>query len=411
MTRRQFGRIRKLPSGRWQARYPDGTGHDIPAPDTFATKAEASAYLARIQTEIERGQWRDPALGKTNFRDWGNEWLASNPGKRATTLARDRVVLETHFYPALGHLPLARITPAHAKACVDAMAARLAPATVKTNVGVFKAVLNAAVDAELISRSPARSIKLRSVPSKERATLTLEQLDHLASCAPPPYRALVLVAGVLGLRWSEAVGLQVGDVDFLRRTLTVRRTIAEVEGRFLVADTKSRSSRRTMSVPAFLVDELAQHLAHHRRGAEQEDLVFVSARGGPLRHSFEYRVFKSAVTKAGIDVSLTFHGLRHVAATLMVEQGEHPRVIQARLGHATSRLSMELYAHVPEAADRQVATHLDDAWAEISSGSIGHAAGTTASKRLFDRGPVQPNPSSEAVEVTGFEPATSTMRT
>lgn len=212
-SRRQFGRIRKLPSGRWQARYPDGTGRDIPGPDTFATKTEASAYLAMVQTEMEQGKWRDPGLGRRTFRDWGNEWLASNPGKRATTLTRDRVVLETHFYPALGDLPLARITPAHAKACVDVMAAKLAPATVKTNVGVFKAVLNAAVDAELIARSPARSIKLRRGPSKERVSLTLEQLDRLASCTPPPYRALVLVAGVLGLRWSEAVGLQVGDVD------------------------------------------------------------------------------------------------------------------------------------------------------------------------------------------------------
>ncbi|HET7522851.1 MAG TPA: tyrosine-type recombinase/integrase, partial [Acidimicrobiales bacterium] len=107
-----------------------------------------------------------------------------------------------------------------------------------------------------------------------------------------------------------------------------------------------------------------------------------------------YRVFKNAVAKAGLDGSLTFHGLRHVAATLMVEQGEHPRVIQARLGHATSRLSMELYAHVPEAADRQVAAHLDDAWAEISSGTIGHAAGTTPSRPppisvLFKQVPAQ----------------------
>lgn len=202
-------------------------------------------------------------------------------------------------------------------------------------------------------------------------TLTLEQLDRLASEVPPSYRALVLVAGVLGLRWSEAVGLQVGDVDFLRRTLTVRRTIAEVEGRFHVADTKSRSSRRTMSVPTFVVDELAKHLSEHRRGAGQDELVFVSARGGTLRHAFEYRVFKGAVDRAGLDSSLTFHGLRHVAATLMVEQGEHPHVIQARLPHATSRLTMELYAHVPEAADRQVASHLDRAWARTSRARSG----------------------------------------
>jgi hypothetical protein len=59
VTRRQFGRIRKLPSGRWQARYPDGLGRDLPAPDTFATKSDASAFLAKVQTEMERGAWLD----------------------------------------------------------------------------------------------------------------------------------------------------------------------------------------------------------------------------------------------------------------------------------------------------------------------------------------------------------------
>lgn len=62
-----------------------------------------------------------------------------------------------------------------------------------------------------------------------------------------------------------------------------------------------------------------------------------------------------AVAKAGLDHALTFHGLRHVATTFMVEDGEHPRVTQQRLGHATARLSMELYAHVPDRADRDVA--------------------------------------------------------
>lgn len=88
---------------------------------------------------------------------------------------------------------------------------------------------------------------------------------------------------MLGLRWSECAGLRVGDVDFLRRTLTVRQTIAEVEGRLIVSETKSRSSRRTLSVPTFLVDELAGHLAAHRTGASPDDLVFTTPEGGPLR--------------------------------------------------------------------------------------------------------------------------------
>ena len=406
--RRQFGRVRRLPSGRYQARYADGQGQDRPAPQTFPTKADASAFLARVQAEMQKGEWRDPALGQVTFRSWAEQWLAANPAKRATSLARDRVVLQTHFFPALGGRALGTITRAHVKGCVDAMTAKLAPTTVRTNLGVLNAVLNAAVDADLLARSPARGIRVASGPTRERPTLTIEELDRLAEVVPGEYRALILVAGVLGLRWSECAGLRVGDVDFLRRTLMVRQTIAEVEGKLLVAETKSRSSRRTLSIPRFLTAELARHLAAHRPGAGSADLVFTSPDGGPLRRYFAERVFNPAVRRSGLDPTLTFHGLRHVAASLMVEHGEHPRVIQGRLGHATARLSMELYAHVPEAADRDVASHLDARWNAFTTGTDRARSGHDTRKTGTAN---EQTPWSELVEVTGLEPATSTMRT
>lgn len=117
-ARRQFGRIRKLPSGRWQVRYPDGSGSLIAAPPTFAAKADASRFLAQIQADRERGQWVDPRSGHIGFSEWVAAWLRSNPSKRATTLARDRVVLETHFDPSLGERKLGSIMPADIKATV-----------------------------------------------------------------------------------------------------------------------------------------------------------------------------------------------------------------------------------------------------------------------------------------------------
>jgi integrase len=93
--------------------------------------------------------------------------------------------------------------------------------------------------------------------------------------------------------------------------------MAEVDGRFDVADTKTRSLRRTLSVPASLIDELAEHLATHRHGTRPDDLVFSAAEGGPLRRSFEGRIFKQDIKDTGLDPALTFHGLRHVAASLM----------------------------------------------------------------------------------------------
>jgi integrase len=121
------------------------------------------------------------------------------------------------------------------------------------------------------------------------------------------------------------------------------------------------ASRRTFAIPASLVDELAAHIAEHRPGVAPGDLVFIGRRGGILRRSFESRTFKPAVAAAGLPDGLTFHGLRHVAASLMVANGEHPKVIQHRLGHADPSISIGVYSHVSEAVDRQAADRLDRA--------------------------------------------------
>lgn len=357
-ARRQFGSIRKLPSGRWQARYPGPDGSLIAAPTTFAARTEAARYLARVQADLERGSWQDHRLGRISFAEWMERWLTSNPSKRSTTPARDTTVLRTHALPLLGGRPMSSITPLDIKGVVDEMASKLAPDTVRTNLAVIRAVFNAAVGAEILARSPVRAIRTPRPENRDRPTLSMEEILRLADAIGDRYRALLLVGAIVGLRWSEAIGLRVRDVDFLRRTLTVSQTISEVEGRLAVAATKSRKSCRTMSVPQFVVDELAQHAA--RFGRSGDDLVFVGPKGGALRRSFASRTFGPAVAAAGLDDRVTFHGLRHVAASLMVEAGVHPRVIQQRLGHATARLSMELYAHVPEAADRDVAQKLEE---------------------------------------------------
>ncbi|HET9773138.1 MAG TPA: tyrosine-type recombinase/integrase [Acidimicrobiia bacterium] len=356
--RRQFGKIRKLPSGRWQARYRDASGDEVAAPQTFPTKGEAGRFLAQVETEMARGEWRDPRLGRVTLAEWVTTYLDGAGHKRATTRARDEIVLRKHFLPTLGSRPIALITPLDIRRVVEAMAESLAPATVRTNYAVLKAVLNAAVEADLIVKSPCRGIRLMAARKLERPEVRPQDLDRLAAAMRPEYRPVVYVAGVLGLRWSEIAGLRVRHLDFLRRTLTVTETIAEVSGRLQPATTKSAASRRTLSVPPFLMAMLAEHLAASGRPGP-DDLVFTAPAGGPLRvANFRLRVWAPAVEVAGLG-DLTFHGLRHAAASFMVGAGEHPRVIQHRLGHSTARLSLELYAHVSEAADRDAAAHLD----------------------------------------------------
>ena len=359
-SRRRYGAIRKLPSGRYQARYRDGFGTLQPAPDTFATKGEAERWLGAVETDQARGTFIDPRAGRTTVDAWAEEWLRTKRGQRANTLARDRAAL-AYLRPVVGHMPLSAVTAMHIRSVHHSMA-HLSPKSRKTYFGTIGALFAAAVEADLIARTPVRtrSLDMGQVTAADRPTLTAAQLLALADEVPPRYSALVLVSGALGLRWSEVIALRVKDVDFLRKRISVMQTVEEVSGRLQVIDqTKSAASRRTMTAPDFVIEALSAHLAVHRPGIEPDSLIFVGERGGVLRRSFRARYLRPAVERAGLSEALNFHGLRHVAATLMVETNEHPRVVQERLGHAHPGLSMRLYAHVPDGLDQTAAQNLD----------------------------------------------------
>ncbi len=140
----------------------------------------------------------------------------------------------------------------HIQGAVDARAKTVAPATLARDFSALRAVFNAAVDADLIGRSPARRIALPRSHPPRRVAVNPEELERLASQMPPRFQALVLVAGVLGLRWGEVAGLRVRDVDFLRRTVTVAQVIEETAGHLaVVSEAKTPAGLRTLSAPAF----------------------------------------------------------------------------------------------------------------------------------------------------------------
>lgn len=363
--RRCFGSVRKLPSGRWQASYwHEGIRHV--ASTTFMAKADASAWLSTTESDIRRGAWVDPAHGRVSFAAWSEQYLEGALHKRLTTLTRDRDVVRVHLLRPLGGLELSDITPSHVQSVVAGMAKRLAPATVRTNYGVLRAILNAAVDVGYLLRSPCRGIKLPVQQRSEVRFLSPDELMKVADAVPAEYRALVLVSGVLGLRWSEIAGLRVGRLDLDAQRLAVLETLAEVEGKLSFADVKTRSGRRTLSVPDFLAAILRDHLT--LRGCPGPDeLVFVAPDGGPLRSTnFRNRVWYPAIKAAGLD-GFTFHGLRHSAVGLLIAAGAPDYVMQVRMGHSSSRVTRDVYGHVLPATDGAVTLAVGALFATLES--------------------------------------------
>ena len=209
MKRRYFGNVRKLPSGHYQASYWH-EGARYTAPDTFAAKADALAYLATVETDLRRGAWIDPDAGKITVAALEREWLEANPRKRASSRARDESILRSHVTPVLGSRAIASVTRHDVQALVDGWAGHQAPSTVGRQYSCLRALFAYAEAADKLSRSPCRGIRLPRGRLVERPVLNAVELESLAEALGEDQAPMMWVGAVLGLRWEthrEANGL------------------------------------------------------------------------------------------------------------------------------------------------------------------------------------------------------------
>jgi integrase len=327
---------------------------------TFRTKREATEYEASQRTAKTRGAWVDPRGANVTFAEVSGEWLKSNLAKRPSTRARDASALRVHVLPSLGHRRIGSLTPSDVRALVADWSARMAPRTVRRTYGALRAVVNYAVQNDLIGRSPCRGIKLPAIEPASVTILDPDDLVRLAHSMAGEFAPMVWLGAVLGLRWGEVAGLRVGRVDLLRRTITVAEQVTRGAGGVgFVSPPKSAAGRRTLSIPVELANLLSKHLSElGLTGATSNALLFAGSSGRPLDYSnWRRRVWVPAVERAGLG-SLGFHDLRRTNATAMVLEGVDVKTAQARLGHSDPRLTLAVYAQATGEGDRSAAQKL-----------------------------------------------------
>lgn len=171
---------------------------------SFKRKTHAKQFANRVEVEKQRGTYVDPQLGKLPFEPWASEWLESKVNLRASSWARDESYLRNHVLPEFGGVPLARIDKLHVQAWIRTLIDNgLHPATIYACYRILRGILEAAVDARLISESPCRNITLPRVPKTEQRFLTAAEVERLADVIKPRFRVLVYCAAYLGCRWGE----------------------------------------------------------------------------------------------------------------------------------------------------------------------------------------------------------------
>ena len=356
--RRRFGAIRRLPSGRYQARYPGPDGVMRPAPETFETIGDADDWLAEKQTEVRSGEWRDPDAGSVNFQVYAEKWVEE---RELSPLSEDlyRYLLNDHIMPTFGESDLDEIT---APLVRQWRAERLRTTKAKTTTAkayrLLKSIMETAVDDDLIKRNPCRIKGAGKEKAVERRIATVVQVDALADQLGPRWRLMVYLGAYGPLRPEELAGLRRRDIDVRALKVTVR--LAEPErtnGRRAPGETKSAAGTRTVFLPKFLRPELRAHMELFA-GKEPDGLVFLGERGAPFRRSTFGRKWRKARTVVGMPDGFRFYDLRHTGHTLSTRSGATLKDTMVRAGQSSEKAAL-IYQHSDDERQQEVAAGLD----------------------------------------------------
>jgi integrase len=317
------------------------------------------------------GTYRRPTA--VPFGQFAEQWLRqyAESAVKPSTLRRYRSLIICYLTPTFGTLLLTEITPERVQGFTADLVRehRCAPATANRALTLLKTMLRFARQWGHLRENPTQDVKPLRVESVEMDYLTPDDVRLLLAHADEPYRTVFLTAVLSGLRRSELLALQWGDIDWQSGVIHVRRSIwfdsrkelaaagntGQAAWRFLAP--KSKASRRTVVLTPKLREALELHRL--RVPASPHDLVFCAGNGEPIhpRNLIE-REFWPTLTRAGLR-RIRFHDLRHTYTALMIAQGFHAKFIQAQLGHASIQTTLDRYGHLLPDAQRAAGERLD----------------------------------------------------
>lgn len=336
---------RTLPNGaeRFDVRYrlPSGQART----KTVRTITEARQFQATTKADRARGGLVDPKAGRLTLTDYASDWIDTRAALRPRTVDHYEALLRLHIAPTIGKTQLGKLDPAGVRAWHSKMVKAAPTSTTPAKAyRLLRAVLNTAVSDGRILSNPC-SIKGGGAETHpERPTVSPAEVRALADAVAQNRRCMVLLAGFLGLRLGEVLGLAVRHVDLLHGTITVERQLQEAgkTGEQILTGPKSEKGRRVLPMPALVATAMRAHL--ERLGeTSPEAFLFTGAKGGPLRRYVWQNEWSTARSKAG-HPTLRFHDLRHSALTLYAATGATIAELQAHAGHASPEAAMR-YQH------------------------------------------------------------------
>ncbi len=340
------------------------------------TQEEAREKLRAAQHADKQGMLSTGP--QQSMKQFLEHWLEDvhKPAIKLTTYAKYRRVLDNHILPEIGHIQLKKLTPEHlerlyAKKTREGLSASM--------VRLIHVILHEALDQAVRKRYVGQNVSnlvgdLPRIKHYEVKTLTKEQVVQLiAEAKGTQWETIVLVAITTGMRHGEIRGLRWQDIDFDGHCLHVRRTVTRLagikgrfQGRFEETSPKTEGGKRMIMLPDIVLRSLKEQQTRQKearlKGAEkwqEGGLVFSNTHGGYINPDILMAQFHRLLEKAGLP-RMRLHDLRHSAATILLGNKTHPKLVQELLGHSSIDITMDIYSHVLPSMQQEIMEQWND---------------------------------------------------
>jgi integrase len=342
------GNIAKRANGQWRARYRDEAGKENSR--HFDRKIDAQQWLDQVTSAVVTGTHADPKAGRITFAAFFGEWSARQVWAPGTVIAMSLAARSVPFAAK----PLKQDRRSDVETRIKQMnAAGLAPGTIKTRYVNVRSVFGAAVKDRVIGSDPTDGVRL---PRGRRADVAMsiptpEEVGQLMGVADERFQPFIALCAFAGLRLGEAAGAQLGDVDFLRKSLQVCRQVQRVNGGAIDVRAPKYGSERVMYLADSLVNVLAEHVAAHGTTGKARWLFAGEGDDPPHQNTVGFW-WRKTLRDAGL-ARMKLHDLRHFYASGLIAAGCDVVTVQRSLGHAKATTTLNTYAHLwPTAEDR-----------------------------------------------------------
>jgi integrase len=321
----------------------------------FKTKKEAEQACAELIHQMTKEGYVEPS--QSTLKDYLREWLHSTAKQtlKRNTFETYEIVMNTHLVPELGKMKLNQLKPSHIQNFyMQKIEEGLSPEYVRYMHTILNTSLNQAVKWQLISKNPVSLVQPPRLRSKEQQTWTIEEANQFLDATKEEKLHLAYMLAIYtGMRMGEILGLRWKDCNLDSGMLSIQQTLVRTKEEGLIfQEPKTKGSKRVVAITEEVGALFKKHKAEQNKvklllgtAYQDHDLVICTKKGTPISPRNLQRHFARMVHKADVP-KIRFHDTRHTHATIMLQLGEHPKVVSERLGHSRISITLDTYSHV-----------------------------------------------------------------